>query len=45
MPLSDTFDRHDGSLEGYSIGNIATLLPSRKHYDIRAFTSAGTIVP
>lgn len=45
MPLHDTFDRHDGSLEGYSLGPITSLLPSRKHYDLRSFYSGGTVIP
>jgi hypothetical protein len=45
MSINDTFDRHDGSLEGYSTGPITSILSSRKHYDIRSFTSGGTVVP
>jgi hypothetical protein len=45
MGLNDTFDRHDGVLEGYSLNAMNTFLPARRHYDIRAFTDDTFLLP
>lgn len=45
MALADTFNRHDGSLEGYSLNTVANPLASRRHYNLRTFDNTGLIIP
>lgn len=45
MAVNDTFDRHTGNLVDYSTGPITTVLPDRKHYDIRIFSNDTYNVP
>lgn len=45
MGINDSFERHAGNLVGYSTGPITTVLPDRRHYDLRTFSSGGRIIP
>src|SRR6266498_1916029 len=42
--LAETFDRHDGALEGYLDNTLGVLTPTR-HYDIRSYHNYTLTVP
>jgi hypothetical protein len=45
MAINDSFERHAGNLVDYSTGPMTTVLPDRRHYDLRNFGGGGRIVP